>query len=44
MEAIALAKLRYNRILIYDGRRLHNQWMRPEALGSQRRVGLDDGC
>mmetsp|Transcript_65131 Transcript_65131/g.121394 ORF Transcript_65131/g.121394 Transcript_65131/m.121394 type:complete len:446 (+) Transcript_65131:85-1422(+) len=30
-EAIVVAKLKYNRLTVYDGRRLHNQYATPEA-------------
>eukprot|EP00403_Amphidinium_massartii_P002388 CAMPEP_0178370826 /NCGR_PEP_ID=MMETSP0689_2-20121128/507_1 /TAXON_ID=160604 /ORGANISM="Amphidinium massartii, Strain CS-259" /LENGTH=281 /DNA_ID=CAMNT_0019990669 /DNA_START=369 /DNA_END=1210 /DNA_ORIENTATION=+ len=30
-EALAVAHIRYNRLTVYDGRRLHNQYASPEA-------------
>merc|ERR1712192_107501 len=30
-ETTAIARLAYNRIIVYDGRRLHNQFLEPDA-------------
>eukprot|EP00929_Paragymnodinium_shiwhaense_P097290 TRINITY_DN59025_c0_g1_i1.p1 TRINITY_DN59025_c0_g1~~TRINITY_DN59025_c0_g1_i1.p1 ORF type:complete len:718 (-),score=81.96 TRINITY_DN59025_c0_g1_i1:306-2459(-) len=33
MEVIAVARLKYNRLVVYDGRRLHNQYLEPSSYG-----------